>query len=119
MTEWSAEQLEKLSDRITASVHIARLSEGPSGVVAAYLLGRRVPGLRIRPDGRVEVHVVMTWGSTADQVEASVIDAFEEPELLAGLYIEDIVLPEQDSRSIEETAGDPVVTASPSPGAAQ
>lgn len=118
MTEWSAEQLEKLSNRITASPRIARLSEGPSGVVAAYLPGRRVPGLRIRPDGRLEVHVVMTWGSTTDQVEASVVEAFDEPELLAGLYIEDIVPPEQDWRAIEESAGDPVVTASPSPGAA-
>lgn len=119
MIEWSAEQLEQLSDRLTASPHVARLSGGPSGVVAAYLPGRRVPGLRILPDGRLEVHVVMTWGSTADQVEASVTEAFEQPELLAGLYIEDVVLPGQDSGAIEETTGDPVTAASPPRGAAR
>lgn len=119
ITEWRPEQLESLAERITASPHVARLSEGPSGVVAAYLPGRRVPGLRIRPDGRLEVHVVMTWGSTVDQVEASVIEAFDEPDLLAGLFVEDIAPPGRDSRAIEETAGAPEATTSPSPGAAR
>ncbi|MFP3900354.1 MAG: hypothetical protein ACLFXM_05840 [Acidimicrobiia bacterium] len=120
MIDWSAEELEELSGRITASPHVADLSEGPSGVVAAYLPGRRVPGLRILPDGRLEVHVVMAWGSTADQVEASVVEAFERPEVLAGLYIDDIVLPGQDAGAIGTTSGRPVAAASSSPrGAAR
>ena len=37
---------------------VARLHQGAFGEVATYLPGRRVPGVRLRPDG-VEVHVVV------------------------------------------------------------
>jgi hypothetical protein len=45
------------------------------GVAAAYLPGERVDGLWCRSDGRLEVHVVMRWGTTVDAVEREVLAA--------------------------------------------
>ena len=80
-------------EALLASPHISALSEGVFGTVASYLPGRRIPGLRVLPDGRLEVHVVMAWGSTVDDVEASLLRTFEDPGELAHLVIEDIAAP--------------------------
>lgn len=54
---------------------VTRLHAGTFGEVATYLPGRRVDGVRVRPDS-VEVHVVTTWESpvlpTADAVRVAV-----------------------------------------------
>lgn len=74
MTDWTDERLTALSERVVSSEHVVRLSSGPSGAVAAYLPGGRVPGIRIR-DERLEVHVVMAWTSTVSDVEQAVESA--------------------------------------------
>jgi hypothetical protein len=90
VTSWTPEQLDELAAALLASPHISQLSEGVSGTVGSYFPGRRVPGLRVLPDGRLEVHVVMVWGSTVDDVEASILRAFDDPSKLAHLVIEDV-----------------------------
>ena len=69
----------ELADTVAAAVAavpgVAGLHPGPHGEVASYLPGRRVPGVRLRPD-RCEVHVSLVWGApvprTADAVRAAV-----------------------------------------------
>jgi hypothetical protein len=90
VTKWTPERLDALASALLASPHISSLSEGAFGTVASYLPGRRIPGLRVLPDDRVEVHVVMVWGSTVDDVEASMLRAFDDPAELAHLVIEDV-----------------------------
>ena len=70
MSAWTPERLDDLATRLQESPHIAHLSAGAMGTIATYLPGRRISGLRVGDDDRVEVHVVMTWGSTVDDVEA-------------------------------------------------
>jgi len=52
---------------------VASTHTGTFGEVATYLPGRRVDGVRLRPD-RAEVHVVLRWGApvgpTADAIRA-------------------------------------------------
>jgi len=54
---------------------VAGTHTGTFGEVATYLPGRRVEGVRLRPDG-AEVHVVLAWGApvgaTADAIRAAV-----------------------------------------------
>lgn len=106
MSEWTAPELRELCGRVEASPHVVRLSEGPAGVVAAYLPGDRVPGIRITDDGRLEVHVVMAWGATVDQVESDVSAVFDPPETLAGLYIDDVAVPDAEPDAIESADDD-------------
>lgn len=48
---------------------VARVADGTG--VATLLPGRRVEGVRLR-DGSTEVHIVLCWGSVADDVAAAV-----------------------------------------------
>ena len=100
MTKWTSERLDALAGALVAGPHVAALSEGPFGTVAAYLPGRRIPGLRVLPDDRVDVHVVMAWGSTVDDVEAGVLREFDDPSELGHLVIEDVALPSTPSRAL-------------------
>jgi hypothetical protein len=97
VTEWTPERLDGLAETLLASPHISALSEGVFGTVASYLPGRRIPGLRVLPDGRLEVHVVMAWGSTVDDVEATLLRTFDDPGELAHLVIEDVAAPANES----------------------
>jgi hypothetical protein len=64
-------------DAVVAAVQrcpsVSGLSAGPVGVVATYLPGRRVPGVRV-VDDRIEVHVVARWETTAATVDKEVRD---------------------------------------------
>jgi len=98
VTKWTSQRLDDLAAALVASPHIAALSQGPFGTVASYLPGRRIPGLRVLPDDRLEVHVVMLWDSTVDDVEASLLQAFEDPSELAHLVVEDVSMPTKNKR---------------------
>jgi hypothetical protein len=52
------ELADAVAEAVLAVPGVARLHQGAFGEVATYLPGRRVPGVRLRPDG-VEVHVVV------------------------------------------------------------
>ena len=62
-------------DLIAAAVlavpHVVALSPGRFREIATYLPGRRVEGVRVRPE-LVEVHVVARYGPTVAEVGAAV-----------------------------------------------
>ncbi len=72
-----ASLLRDMADRIDQIPSVVRRSGGAAGAVAAYLPGERITGLRVTADGRLQVHVVMAWGSTVDEVESQVLAAVE------------------------------------------
>jgi hypothetical protein len=93
------EVLRALAARIDAAPSVARRSGGILGTAAAYLPGERIEGLRIRDGYRLEVHVVMCWGSTVDDVEREVLDAIGAlwDRATVDLVIEDITTSEIDA----------------------
>ena len=95
-----------LADRVALAVcavpGVAGLHTGAFGEVATYLSGRRVNGVRVRPDG-CAVHVVLAWGApvlaTADRVRAVVAPLVGTS---VDVTVEDVVEPAgspPDSRS--------------------
>ena len=66
--------LRAIAANVDRAPSVARRTGGALGVAAAYLPGERIEGLRVRDD-RLEVHVVMRWGVTADAVERDVLSA--------------------------------------------
>lgn len=69
------ERLRAIAARIDAAPSVARRSGGLWGTAAAYLPGERIEGLRLRDAHTLEVHVVMTWESTVDDVERDIAAA--------------------------------------------
>lgn len=70
-----ADLLRRIGALVDAAPSVVRRCRGPLGIASAYLPGERIPGLRRRSDGRLEIHVVMDWSATVDQVETEVIEA--------------------------------------------
>lgn len=89
---------------VAACPGVARLSAGPVGEVATYLPGRRVAGVRVRPDA-VEVHVVGWYGPTAAEIAGQVRAAVRT---VAGPLPVDVVIDDLD-------VGGAGVTAPPGP----
>ncbi|MEO7060749.1 MAG: hypothetical protein ABI083_13600 [Lapillicoccus sp.] len=87
----------ELADAVAAAARsvpgVADLHTGAFGEVATYLPGRRVNGVRLRPDV-TEVHLVLAWGSpllqTADEVRSVVAALVPTP---VDVTIEDVVEP--------------------------
>lgn len=73
---------------------VAGLTAGTVRQVATYLPGRRIEGVRIRPDG-VEVHVVARWRPALPEVGDEVRAAVQPlaPGLPVSVYIDDIEAP--------------------------
>lgn len=98
-----------------AAPSVARMSGGALGEVATFLPGRRVPGVRVRPDG-VDVHIVARFGANlplaADEVRRLVRP--HAADLPVSVFIDDIVLPGEEQPELP-AAGD---TTPASPGSA-
>jgi hypothetical protein len=85
-------------DLIAAAVlavpHVVALSAGRFREVATYLPGRRVEGVRVRPE-LVEVHVIARYGPTMAEVgaavHAAVVGAAGPVEVVVG--IDDLAVP--------------------------
>ncbi|MCU1426272.1 MAG: hypothetical protein JWL83_272 [Actinomycetia bacterium] len=88
------EVLRALAARIDAAPSVARRSGGVLGTAAAYLPGERIEGLRVRDGIRLEVHVVMRWGSKVDDVERDILEAIGSlwPPTAVDVVIDDIAL---------------------------
>jgi hypothetical protein len=95
MTTPDAEALRALAVRLDAAPSVARRSSGAFGVAAAYLPGERIDGIRLRDGGTVEIHVVMRWEFTIDDVERQVLEAVGDafPAEAVVLFVDDIVGP--------------------------
>ncbi|MDQ2850140.1 hypothetical protein V3G39_01535 [Dermatophilaceae bacterium Sec6.4] len=77
----TADRAEIIAHAVLATPGVHDLHAGAVGQVATYLPGRRVNGIRARPDkhdadGGYDIHIVLAWGAaaltTADAVRASV-----------------------------------------------
>jgi hypothetical protein len=104
VSEWTPERLDALASKLLDSPHIAELSGGAMGSIATYLPGRRIPGLRVVDNDKIEIHVVMAWGSSVDDVEAGVVRALEHAAQLASLHIEDVAAPRAAPAALETAA---------------
>ncbi len=65
----------QLAAAIDAIPSVVARSTGPFGVIAAYLPGERIDGIRRTDSGRWEVHVVMAADATVSLVQAEVLRA--------------------------------------------
>jgi hypothetical protein len=104
---WNASVLEDAAAKLGSVQGVAGLTAGPLGTNSAYLPGRRIPGLRLADEGRrLEVHVVMTWGARADDVEAAILRAVPSDKAeLVDVYIDDIEYPAaRDLRAADDSA---------------
>ena len=70
-----ASLLRRIAGRVDEIPQVVRRSGGAVGVVAAYLPGERITGLRVTNDQRLQLHVVMASGSTVDELESQVLAA--------------------------------------------
>ena len=92
------ETLRQIAARIDLGPSIARRSAGPTGLAVAYLPGQRLTGLRLRDD-RLEVHVVMAWPATIDDVMLDLSLAVHDlwDPALVDLVVDDLALPPSPS----------------------
>jgi len=90
------ELADRVSDAVLAVEGVEDLHSGTFGEVATYLPGRRVTGIRIRPEA-TEVHVVLRWGApvraTADAVRAVAGPLVGTP---VHVFVQDVVDPVAD-----------------------
>ena len=98
MAPASPELADLVAEAARAVTGVADLHTGTFGEVATYLPGRRVNGVRIRPDV-TEVHVVLLWGTpvlaAADAVRAAVSPLVHTP---VDVSVEDVIDPRAVSR---------------------
>ncbi len=66
--------LRRIAESVDDVGSVIRRSTGLIGNVGSYLPGERIDGVRVRGD-RLELHVVMSWDSTVDEVESEVLAA--------------------------------------------
>lgn len=102
--------LRLIAARLDLSPSIAHRSAGPAGLAVAYLPGERLTGMRVR-DGHLEIHVVMAWPATVDDVVLdvglAVGDLWDQDRV--DLVIDDLALPDLGTNPIQppSTAGEP------------
>jgi len=92
------ERLRTIARRLDAGPSIARRSAGPFGTFAAYLPGERIEGVRVVADNHLEIHVVMRWAATVDDVERDVIAAVDDQTVAVDVIVDDIDLATQKTR---------------------
>ena len=87
--------VEAVAKRALRCRSVARISTGPFGEVATYLVGRRVPGVRLR-DGRLEIHVVACWGAEVPELAGEVRAAVRPVagELPIDVHVDDVDIPD-------------------------
>lgn len=98
------EPADAVAEAARAVPGVARLHAGSFGELGTYLPGRRVPGVRFRPDG-VEVHIAVDRSvldrhvplpELAEQVRLAVAARVQGP---VHVYIEDLVEPPRGART--------------------
>jgi hypothetical protein len=74
MTAASTNDADTVADIVRAVPGVVGLHPGMFGEVATYLVGRRVPGIRVGAD-RIEVHLSVTAEAPPRETAAAVRDA--------------------------------------------
>jgi hypothetical protein len=100
---------EAIAAAVRACPGVADLYGGLAGELATYLPGRRVTGLRVRPDF-VEVHVVGRYGVRVADIAGQVRRAVSRvaPGLRVDVLIDDLDVPMPDQPPPEQPAPPPV-----------
>lgn len=87
---------------VLACPYVAAMSGGVLGEVATYLPGRRVRGIRTRPD-EVEVHVVGVFGPSVSEIVSQVWTAVQP--LVRGhalsVHVDDLAVDLDDPASVD------------------
>ena len=71
MTGGAALDADRLATAVRARPHVAGLHGGRFGEIATYLPGRRIAGIRIRPDA-ITIGVTGRYPATAAEIDADV-----------------------------------------------
>lgn len=66
--------VDAVHDAVAACTGVAGLGSGRPGSSATYLPGRRVPGVRVSPEG-LELEIRAAWDSSAPQIFAEIKQA--------------------------------------------
>jgi hypothetical protein len=80
---------DRIATAVQASRHIASLDSGRYGEIATYLPGRRVSGVRIRPDS-VTIGVIGRYPATATEIDAWVRATIGPLDRPLHVYISDL-----------------------------
>jgi hypothetical protein len=94
---------DRIATAVQASRHIAGLDSGRYGEIATYLPGRRVSGVRIRPDS-VTIGVVGRYPASATEIDAWVRATVGPLDRPLHVHISDLHIGDIDNG---DTAGDP------------
>ncbi len=94
------------ADRIAAAVQanrdVAGLDGGRYGEIATYLPGRRVSGVRIRPES-VTIGVIGRYPSTATEIDAGVRAAVGPLDRPLHVYIGDLHTGDKGSTTVDRS----------------
>ncbi len=103
---------------VLSCTDVVAMHGGLAGEAASYLPGQRIKGVRVLPD-RVEVHVVVRWPVTAEQVAGQIRSATahavrgQQVDVVLG----DVQLPDADPAPIVTPVpiANPVLNVTPVP----
>ena len=95
---------ERIATAVQAARHIAGLDSGPYGEIATYLPGRRVSGVRIRPES-VTIGVIGRYPATATDIDACVRAAVGPLDRPLHVHINDLHSSDNHSSDIETVPG--------------
>jgi hypothetical protein len=93
---------DRIATAVQAARHIAGLDSGRYGEIATYLPGRRVNGVRIRPES-VTIGVIGRYPATATDIDACVRAAVGPLDRPLHVHISDLHIGGNHSRDIEAT----------------
>lgn len=101
-----SELAERIADTVQANPAVAGLHGGPFGVIASYLPGRRIDGVRIAEDGSaVELAVTLHFGqpipAVVRQLRAAVRDVAGD--VRVDMTIVDLVQAERAQPDLEDS----------------
>ncbi len=95
---------DRLATAVQAARHIAGLDGGGYGEIATYLPGRRINGVRIRPES-VTIGVIGRYPATATDIDACVRAAVGPLDRPLHVHINDLHISDDHSGDIEAIPG--------------
>ena len=95
---------ERIATAVQAARHIAGLDSGRHGEIATYLPGRRVGGVRIRPES-VTIGVIGRYPATTTDIDTCVRAAVGPLDRPLQVHITDLHIDNNHSRDIETVSG--------------
>jgi hypothetical protein len=97
---------DRIATAVQAGRHIAGLDGGRYGEIATYLPGRRVNGVRIRPES-VTIGVIGRYPATATEIDACVRDTVGPLDRPLHVHINDIHSSQSSGPAVVAGSGRP------------